>query len=374
MGQFNVLSDVGRVLQSVIEGNVPGTTEVRIAPPVEEQSGAAPAVRVTLLWTTPQPTHRNDPSERNADGTIALAPSTLSVFYLVTTYGTTPEGNALEAHDLLGSIIAAFHVTPRLPLPVDGLGEGWLGVTQMTMEPDLVEKIYTPLQLRLRPWVMFEVAPVQLVRTDEGMPVPVVRPGGLALAPIEVVTPPRIERITPSSVGFGGRIRIDAAYTGNPARVTIGAERIEPPEIAALEPGGPVRANLPPAVTAQAYDLTLAAANNISSQPAGLTVLDINLPSIFAPGVAEHSAAGDLVLDGASLGANGDPLAAFFWPDSGISAPGEVVELAGAVEGGGTALRITAAELAGLRPTLYRISVRMAAHLYTSYVLLEITP
>lgn len=375
MGQFDLLSHVGRALQFVVQDNVQAGTDVRIAPPLEDSGGAGRAVRLTLLWTTPQPTHRNDPPERNPDGTRAQPPPTLSAFYLVTTYGTTTEGDAIEAHDLLGRIIRAFHAEQQLQLPVDGFGEGRISVVQLTVEPELVEKLYTPLGVRLRPWAVFEVAPVQLIRADApGEPLPVVRPGGLELAPIEVLAPPRIERMTPSSIGVGGRIRIDAAYSGDPARVTVGTERIEPPEIAALEPGGPVRANLPPALTPAAYDLTLTAANNISSRPAGLTVIGVNLPSIFAPDTAEHSAAGDLVLDGASLGANGDPLAVFFWPDSGIGAPGEVVEAVGAVESGGAALRVTAAELAGLRPTVHRISVRTAPHLYTSYVLLGITP
>lgn len=61
-------------------------------------------------------------------------------------------------------------------------------------------------------------------------------------------------------------------------------------------------------------------------------------------------------------------------PTNSIGAPGEVVEAVGTVESGGAALRVPAAELAGLRPTLHRISVRTAPHLYTSYVLLGITP
>ena len=211
MARFEQLSQVGLVLQSVIEANVPGTPEVLIAPPPEDPTGAAAAVRITLLWTTPQPTHRNDPDERNPDGTIAAPPPTLSGFYLITTYGSTPEGNALEAHDLLGLVIRAFHVNQVLQMPVDGLGEGLLNLVQVTMEPELVEKFYTPLQLRLRPWVLYEVAPIQLLRQEAPeAPRPVVRPGGLRLAPIEALAPPRIDRITPLTVGEGGRIRIDA--------------------------------------------------------------------------------------------------------------------------------------------------------------------
>jgi hypothetical protein len=375
MAQFDLLSQVGLVLQSVIEANVPGGTEVRIALPLDDPTGAAAAVRITLLWTTPQLTHRNDPEERNPDGTIAAPPPTLSGFYLITTYGTTPEGNALDAHDLLGRVIRAFHVNQALQMPIDGFGEGRLSLVHMTMEPDLVEKIYTPLQLRLRPWVLYEVAPIQLLRQEApGAPRPVVRPGGVQLAPLAALAPPRIERITPTTVGEGGRIRIDASYTGDPARVAIGTARIVPPEIVALAPGGPVRVNLPPAVSPNAYDVTLTAANNMSSRPGGLNVAAPSLPSVYAPDALEQSIASDLVLDGGALGANGDAHSVFLWPDSGIGSPADVVELVGTVEGGGSAVRVPAAQLAGLRPRLYRMSVQYDTHLFTPYVLLEMTP
>jgi hypothetical protein len=375
MGRFDLLSQVGLVLQSVIEANVPVGTEIRIAPPLDDPTSAVAAVRITLLWTTPQPTHRNDPEERNPDGTIAVPPPTLSGFYLITTYGATPEGNALDAHDLLGRVIRTFHVNQTLQMPVDGFGEGRLHVVQITMEPDLVEKIYTPLQLRLRPWVLYEVAPIQLLRQEvPGAPRPVVRPGGLQLAPIAALAPPRIERITPATVGGSGRIRIDATYTGDPARVVIGTERIIPPQIAALVPGGPVRVNLPPAVVPNAYDVTLTAANNVPSRPGGLNVVDPSLPSVYAPDALEHSIAGDLVLDGGALGANGDARQVFLWPDSGIGSPVDVVEVAGTIEAGGNAVRVLASQLTGLRPRLYRISVQHGTHLFTPYVLLEITP
>ena len=124
MGRFDLLSDVGRVLQSVIEANVPAGTDVRIAAPLDDIGGPGGAVRITLLWTTPQPAHRNDPFERNPDGSMAAPMPSLSVFYLVTTYGSTPEGDAIEGHNLLGRIIRAFHVTQQLDLPVDGFGRG----------------------------------------------------------------------------------------------------------------------------------------------------------------------------------------------------------------------------------------------------------
>ena len=235
--------------------------------------------------------------------------------------------------------------------------------------------MYTPLQVRLRPWAVFEVAPVQLIRTEAPLPAePVVQPGGVTLAPVDVITPPRIARVTPVRVGGSGRVRIDAAYTGQPAYVGVHGERIVPPAISALAPDGPVRANLPAVVGPGTYDLTLAAANDIASQPTTVTVLDATLPSVFAPDALQHSVSGDLLLDAANLGANGTPLAVFFWPDGGVQAPSEVAEVQGVVQAGGSELRVTAAELAIVPPGLHRISVRTGPHVYTAFVLLEVTP
>jgi hypothetical protein len=59
----------------------------------------APAVRLTLMWTTPQPAHRSDPEERNPDGTMAPPPPTLTAFYVISTNGATDEQHAIGAHD-----------------------------------------------------------------------------------------------------------------------------------------------------------------------------------------------------------------------------------------------------------------------------------
>jgi len=281
------------------------------------------------------------------------------------------EQNAIGAHDLLGQIIRAFHVQPTLELPIDGMGEGRLQVSQVPVDAELSEKIWVPLNVRQRPWVLLDVGPIQLLRTEEpGPEQPIVHPGGLRLAPLEVIDRPRIQRITPSPAGQGGRIRIDATYTGAPARVAVGDTRIIPPDIAEMEPGGPVLATLPGGILESSYDVTLTAANNVSSDRASLTVVAAARPSVDAPAVLRHSRAANLVLEGRALGAG--PVEVVFWPDSGVSAPSDVVTVPGSAAA--TSITILAADLAPLRDTLYRISLRYSPHGFTPYVLLEMTP
>jgi hypothetical protein len=96
VGRFQNLSQVSLVLADVIEASVATGTEVRINVPLEDPASAAPAIRITLLWTTPQTTHRNDSPERNPDGTLAPPPPTLSAWYVISTYGATDEQNAIR--------------------------------------------------------------------------------------------------------------------------------------------------------------------------------------------------------------------------------------------------------------------------------------
>jgi Pvc16 N-terminal domain len=371
MGRFQNLSQVGLVLAEVIDLAVTAGTEVRLGVPIEDPTSAVPAVRITLLWTTPQQTHRNDPAEPNPDGTMAPPPPTLSVWYVVSTYGTTAEDNAIGAHDLLGQVIRTFHVQPTLELPIDGLGEGRIHVVQVPVDAELSEKIWTPLQVRQRPWVLFDVSPVQLLRTEAAGPEqPVVRPGGIRLRPIDVADPPRIMRISPVSVGLGGRIRIDATYTGTPGRVSVGQTRIVPPDIAAMEDGGAVLATLPVGVTENTYDVRLTGSSNVPSDAVTLTVFEATRPSVDAPDALHHSHVNNLVLTGRALGAGN--VNVFFWPDSGISTPGDVVTIMG--NAAANSITIPAANLTPLRNTTYRISLQHSTHGFTPYVLLEITP
>lgn len=373
MGRFQNLSQVGLVLVSVIEGAVPANTEVRLNVPIEDPAAAAAAVRVTLLWTTPQPSHRNDADERNLDGSMALPPPTLTAWYVVSTYGATDDQNAVGAHDLLGQIIREFHRRrSRLDLPIDLMGEGAVHVVQVPLDPELSEKIWVPLQVRQRPWALFEVAPVQLIRPEPPQPPPaVVHPEGLRFAGIEAAPPPHIERITPSVVGRGGRVRIDGTYTGAPARVSVGTNPpIVPPAIAAMATGGPVSVTLPAAIVEGTYDVRLTGALTTASEPHTIRIVDPATPSVDAPAVLGHSRANPLILEGRALGVGA--VTVVFWPDAGIAAPTDVVPVAGTAAT--TTIAIPAANLAPLGTITYRVSLQFGPHLYTPYVLLGITP
>jgi hypothetical protein len=371
VGRFQNLSQVGQVLADIITAAVPAGTDVVVNVPPEVPEAVQAGVRITLLWTTPQPGHRNDDVQRTPDGTVALPPVTLTARYLVSTYGQTPENNAIDAHNLLGEIIRTFHEQTVVDLTPIGLGEGAIDVVQITIDPEQCEKVWVPLQVRLRPWAVFDVAPVTLVRTDPPGPVqPVVRPGGANLSDIDVADQPRLERITPSTVGVGGRLRIDGTYTGAPSRVRIGDVAHEPPDIAAMSPGGPVLVSLTNQVVEGQFTVTLRGTGTVMSEPQVVTVVGAALPSVDAPEVLQHSRAAALVLDGRALGVG--PTTVFFWPDRGIGAPSEVITVSGTAAT--TSVTIQPADLAALPPRLYRVSVQISPQIYTPYVLLEIVP
>jgi hypothetical protein len=251
------------------------------------------------------------------------------------------------------------------------MGEGRLHVAQVPTDADLTEKIWTPLQVRQRPWALFDVNPIQLLRTEApGPEQPVVHPGGIRLAPVEVATRPHIERVAPSVVGRGGRIRLDASYIGPPARVTAGDARIIPPDIAAMAPDGPVLVTLPPTLVEGTYDLTLTAAGLAPSDPVTVRIVEATRPSIDAPANLRHSRGVNLVLEGRALGTGAATV--FFWPDAGIASPADVVTAAG--NAADTTLTIPTANLVDLRNEAYRISLRHTAHGFTPYVVLEIAP
>jgi hypothetical protein len=370
VGRFQNLSQVGQVLADVIVAAMPGTTVVMNVPP-ENPEALPPSVRVSLLWTTPQPGHRSDPPERNLDGTLAPPPATLTAWYLVSTYGQTAENNAIDAHDLLGNIIRIFHAQRTVPLPVGGNGEGAIDVIQVPVDHELCEKVWVPLQTRLRPWVVFDIGPIQLLRADAAPTVqPLVHPGGVHLGDIEVAQPPRIERIAPSVIGEGGRVRIDGTYAGAPSLVMIGTNRHEPPDIAAMAPGGPVLVTLTNQVGVRDFTITLRGAGPVMSEPEVLTVVPATVPSVDAPDVLTHSRALPLVLEGRELGVGAVDV--FFWPDAGISAPNDVI--VAPANAATTTVTIPALSLAPLAPRLYRVSVHHPPHGFTPYVVLEIVP
>ena len=67
---FTDLHDVAQVLAEHIREEV-GIVDVQPGVPRDVAATTEAAARITLLYTTPQPAHRNDPPERQPDGTTA---------------------------------------------------------------------------------------------------------------------------------------------------------------------------------------------------------------------------------------------------------------------------------------------------------------
>ena len=65
MAAFNDLHDVAQVLTEHIREEV-GIVDVQPGTPRDVTATTEAAARITLLYTTPQPAHRNDPHERSA--------------------------------------------------------------------------------------------------------------------------------------------------------------------------------------------------------------------------------------------------------------------------------------------------------------------
>jgi Pvc16 N-terminal domain len=369
---FNDLHDVAQVLAEHIAEEV-GIADVQAGTPRLVTATTEPAARITLLYTTPQPTHRNDPPERQPSGELRFAPLTLSCFYLITTSGADGD-DPIAAHHALGRIMTLYHDVPILHLPLSGnagsppgaftdLGDGDLNVVQVPMMLDQIDKIWTSLDPQLQPWALFDVAPVQLRSPlpDTG-PAPAVLPGGIRLD-VRAGTRPLITRITPDAVRPLGRVRIDALMQGDPDAVLTGGVEVPvaagPPILLALDHGG--LEDLGPG----SYRLAIRA-RGLVSRHASLRIADPGMPVIDAP-PGPHSAAADLVLAGANLAG---ATRALLWPDAGVNAPSDVHELPlGAV--GATSVTVLAPATA--EPGTYRLVVRIGARVYTPYVVLELT-
>jgi hypothetical protein len=169
---FEDLHDVAQVIVEHIR-QATGIADVQVGAPREATATTEPAVRITLLYTNPQTAHRNEPSEPLPGRSRRPAPLTLSCYYLVTTSGTDGD-DPVGAHRALGQVMQLYHDVPVLRLPLathaasasgasTDLGEGEVAVTQVPVTLDQVHHIWTPLRQSPQPWVLYEVAPVQLV-------------------------------------------------------------------------------------------------------------------------------------------------------------------------------------------------------------------
>jgi hypothetical protein len=385
MATFTDLHDVGQVLTEHIREEV-GIVDVQPGAPRDVAATTEAAARITLLYTTPQPSHRNDPFERRPDGTHRSPPLALSCFYLVTTSGVDAD-DPIAAHSALGRIMTLYHDAPALQLPLSDnpnvnpgafteLGEGQIAVSQVPMVLDQIDKIWTSLDVQLQPWALFEVSPVELVsQIADTAPAPVVRPGGIGLD-VRAGTRPLVVRVTPEAVRQGGRVRIDVLGLATLEAVNVGGVEVAPgdasltvapagtPLLLTLDDGG--LQSLGPGVE----PLTVRASGLVSRRGV-LRIAAAGAPAVDAPGTVAHNPAADLVLSGANLAQAED---AVLWPDVGLAAPTDVHTVALTAVAAGSVTVPTANGLANLPAGRgpWRLTVRIGTQVYTPYVLVEL--
>ena len=386
MARFANLHDAGRALASHLRRNIaPALPDVLAGPPIENAASPGEALRVTLLWVTPQPTHRNDPWVTGDDGQRRAPPLSLSAFYVVTAYGTAGTGEPTQAINRLGQALQVLDRNPviEMPLPATGAvdpvpGEGRLSAVLVPVAADLMEKVFTPLQMRHRPWALIELGPVQLEPLAPPMPGPdVVAPGGVRLTGPRPISRPGIRALSPARLGPGRRLRLDTVEAGGAETLRLGTVTFRfadapaaADEIARPDDLGRVFAVYPAAGPEGAIDAVLAGPGGASA-PVPLTIAAAALPALDAP--RQPLAAGaDVVLTGAALD-TADRV--FLWPDRGIQAPAEVIERApDALAPGQITLTRAPLDAAGLRPQTWRVAARVGPNRFTPFVLLEVAP
>jgi hypothetical protein len=382
---FNDLNEVAQVLAEHIREEV-GIVDVQPGAPRDVTATTEAAARITLLYTTPQPPHRNDPQEPQADGTRRSPPLALSCFYLVTTSGADAD-EPIAAHHALGRIMTLYHDNPALKLPLSDtlgsppgafteLGEGVMAVVQVPIALDQIDKIWTSLDVQLQPWALFEVSPVQLVsQLPDAGPAPLVRPGGLGLA-VRAGTRPLIVRVTPEAVRPGGRVRLDVVAQALPE--AVGVEGIEVPvgdgSLVVAPAGSPLLLTLDDGglegLGPGTYALAVLA-SGLASRRGVLRVAEVGAPVADAPAALTHDPGEDLVLTGANLA---DAQEAVLWPDVGVTAPSDVRSLTVAGVAAGSVTVPSAGGLATLpaNRSPWRLTVRVGTHVYTPYVVVEL--
>ncbi|MDX6720791.1 MAG: hypothetical protein QOJ63_3045 [Solirubrobacteraceae bacterium] len=386
---FSDLHAVSQVLTEHIREEA-GIVDVQPGVPRDVAASTEAGARITLLYATPQPGHRNDPPERRPDGGRRPPPLALSCHYLVTTTGADAD-DPIAAHHALGRIMTLYHDQPALTLPLSDrpgappgafseLGEGVLAVVQVPVTLEQIDKIWTSVDVQLQPWALFEVAPVQLVSLlDDADPAPVVRPGGIGLS-VRGGRRPLVLRVTPEIVRPGGRVRIDVVLQGALESVDVGGASVPAGDasLVVAPDGGWILLTLdaagPQSLGEGAAPLSVRAAGLVSRR-ATLRVAAATAPAVDAPGIAPHNPTTDLVLTGANLAGAQE---AVLWPDAGVSAPSDVVGVAVTSVAAGT-LSVPSAGAPGLADLPagrgpWRLTIRIGERVYTPYVLVELAP
>ncbi|MEL6347115.1 MAG: Pvc16 family protein, partial [Myxococcota bacterium] len=393
MAIFQSLYEVGQVFAQHINDNLPSSlagSSGLVGPPLENAAGTNRELRYTVMWSTPQPTHRNDPWEIGESGGVEPPPLTLSVFVLVTTYGSTTRSEPIEALELLGEVMRTVHSEPVIPLPLaslTGVGEGELSFVQVPTAADLMEKIYSPLNMRHRPWALFEVGPVQLGhRADNGQAPFRVRPGGLQMDGPSAQARPQILRITPQTVIQGRSVRVDVALNDRLLdTVRFGTDAFSA-SIHATDLGGQAAylVSVDAAIRPGEQSLSLQVGSAVDppalrTDPASLTVVappatTTEQPVLDPFGVLTHPRTGAISLRGSGLT---DVDQVLVWPDAGVAAPSEVIPVAFThppPPDDDVRIELAAGSLAGFSAGVYRFAARAPVagrNTWTPYVILE---
>lgn len=380
MATFTNLYHATEALKHVLETRIIPAPASVVAGPPPDQVITTEELRVSLLWVNEQATHRNDGPVRSPDGTTAPPPATLSVFVLITGYGEDPTHNAAGAHRLLGEVVRVFAASPVIELPIAALpsntGRGRLDVTLVPTTPELMEKLFSPLQIKHRPFLLYEVHPVQLVSTLATGPVaPVVAPGGVRLVGPTVSTPPVLDSLVPDTLAEGGYLRIDGAFSAPIDTIWIGAHRFVSPSFDVLDAGSSVGLALPtagPNAIPPGIHRVTVMGSKLSSEAAALRIVPAGTWSLDGPKVLSAVPGATLALTGQGLSSASQ---AYLWPEAGIHAPSDVHKTGVVViDPGKVELTVPA-----LRPGRYRIALEIqlgpAVPLqFTPFVTLEIEP
>ncbi|MBK8258024.1 MAG: DUF4255 domain-containing protein [Polyangiaceae bacterium] len=376
MATFTNLYHASDILRFVLANKVaPAPVNGVLANIPPEAIGNKEEIRVSLLWVNEHADHKNDGYVRNPDGTTTPPPTTLSLFYLVTTYGDGPSQNADGAHRLLGEVIRVFSAEPTLTLPLLGgpagnSGQGKLNITLVPTSPEVMEKVFSPLQIRHRPFALFEVWPVQLKSLlPVGPAGAMVAPGGVTLEGPTATPPPTLSAAVPTMAAEQSFVRLEGNFPEPVTSIRVGSQVIG--AFTTLDAEHSLRFQLPVAVKPGVARVTVYA-NKQASQPIELLVQPSGTWSLQAHSSLKHSAAAALVLLGQGL-TSADRL--YFWPASGIFDPSDVHWFA---KTGSNATSISIAAT-GLRPGIYRVSARIDLGVgkpkqFTPFILLEIIP
>jgi hypothetical protein len=378
MASYGGLHELGQSIAGYLRAQGGNLSQTHYGQPLEDPISTTESVRVTLLWLTPQPTHLNDAAYRNALGRLEPAPLTISAYFMITTYGG--DADPATAYELLGRVLRAFHEMPELTLPIDGVGQGKLSMALVPMAADLMEKVFMPLQIKHRPFVLYEASPVQLIpEVQPTTGAPPVKPGGIGLD-VTVLPKPVISRVTPEQQLPGAAVRVDVSIApGAIATLTIGGTVVAATPIPDAQA---VRAIVPATVAGDVVPVAVkaSATPGLWSSPYELGLLQTSAPSLQAPAVGQTSAASPLTLDGTGLAT---ATSAFFWPDDGAPGSGDIRELtlAGVTA---TSVTIGALELTSklgaspghrsLMGLQLRCVVRLGSGLFTPCILMRFVP